>query len=505
MSQETQPLEEPLSERELDVLEQLMSGATNKEIAAILTISPNTVKVHLRNIYSKLNVSSRTEASMMALELGLFAPPGEAEPETPEASAPTAEAVEETADEDTEEAQDTAPAEPLASVANIPTAITPVPPAEQAMPEETAADAGELDAHNGRDWRVWAGGALLLLLVLAGVGYWLSQTPAVTAPTAVVINTPTTTLPTPPARYQESELSEPRWFRSRPLPLELDALALVSNGLNLYQIGGLTETGEPTELVHVYDTSEREWRRLADKPTPVSDTSAAVLLELYVPGGRDATGEPIPTVEVYSPLNDLWRQVADLPQPLAGGLALANNQGIYLFGGWNGTEYVADSYLYDPVSDTWRPLPPMQVPRAQAVGGLIEGRFYVVGGENETGALSACEVFDPANESWSTCADLTVPRRGGGAAVVLNNLYVMGGTAGDSSSSFSEVYNPADEVWRIINQPNEDEEESVGWADPAVASVETRIYVLGGNSAQNFVYLPPIYQTFIPAVGGDGE
>jgi DNA-binding NarL/FixJ family response regulator len=51
-----------LSEREREVLELLTSGLSNKEIAARLTISSNTVKFHLRTIYSKLGVRNRVQA-----------------------------------------------------------------------------------------------------------------------------------------------------------------------------------------------------------------------------------------------------------------------------------------------------------------------------------------------------------------------------------------------------------------------------------------------------------
>jgi LuxR family maltose regulon positive regulatory protein len=67
-----QPLVEPLTNRELDVLEMLEQRLSNKEIAAKLFISPKTVKKHLDNIYGKLNVSSRRQAVEKAVALGIL-------------------------------------------------------------------------------------------------------------------------------------------------------------------------------------------------------------------------------------------------------------------------------------------------------------------------------------------------------------------------------------------------------------------------------------------------
>jgi DNA-binding NarL/FixJ family response regulator len=62
---------EALTGREVEVLTLLARGKSNKEIAAILFISETTVKGHLRNIFTKLNVLSRTEATATALRRGL--------------------------------------------------------------------------------------------------------------------------------------------------------------------------------------------------------------------------------------------------------------------------------------------------------------------------------------------------------------------------------------------------------------------------------------------------
>jgi DNA-binding NarL/FixJ family response regulator len=63
-----------LSEKEVAVLVELCHGRTNKEIAAGLWLSEQTVKFHLRNIYRKLGIKSRTEALRYAYEHDLVAP-----------------------------------------------------------------------------------------------------------------------------------------------------------------------------------------------------------------------------------------------------------------------------------------------------------------------------------------------------------------------------------------------------------------------------------------------
>jgi DNA-binding NarL/FixJ family response regulator len=66
------PLREPLTPREVEVLQLLAKGHTNQQIAKTLVISKGTVKVHVERIIRKLEVSDRTQAAVRAIELGLF-------------------------------------------------------------------------------------------------------------------------------------------------------------------------------------------------------------------------------------------------------------------------------------------------------------------------------------------------------------------------------------------------------------------------------------------------
>ena len=68
----SQELVEPLTNRELDILDLLAQRLSNKEIAEKLFISPTTVKWHLQHIYGKLGVSKRREAVIKARKIGIL-------------------------------------------------------------------------------------------------------------------------------------------------------------------------------------------------------------------------------------------------------------------------------------------------------------------------------------------------------------------------------------------------------------------------------------------------
>ncbi len=441
-------LGESLSERELDVLRAITEGATNKEVAQILTISQNTVKVHLRNMYTKLGVSTRTEAVTAGIQQGLVTLPG-------------AELV---------EPAEMVPAEVDAESNQVVTAVTPRPSRFSLNRTEIALIL-----------------VILVVVVLIGLFGWQN----LSAPDVIT-----------PEPFVEESIGETRWLRNRPMPVGTAGMAVAAVGLEVYEIGGETAVGV-TNAVAAYNITDHVWIEKAAKPTAVSEVTAAVLFgEIYVPGGRLGDGSVTAVVEAYSPANDAWRPVAALPQPVAGGLTLSDGSFLYLFGGWDGAHYLDTAYVYDPGADSWRPLAPMDQPRAFAAGEFVTGHLYVVGG-TDGAELAVCQLYDPVVETWSDCPAMLAPRAGAGAATLLNKLYILGGGLDEIGDvAYSEVYDPVTQIWQVVNTPPLTE--AAPWINLGVTNVETRIYALGGQRGSTFladtlVYSPFVYQTFIPA------
>lgn len=451
-------LGEPLSERELDVLRGLAVGSLNKDIADSLSISPYTVKTHLRNIYAKLGVSTRTEAITVAIQQGLLALPGVDSPEKTE----------------TTTSADTGPAATVTDGPHSSDIPAPAP------------------SHRWRNLSL----ALLLLLALAG-GFvllqWRGNGLAAATATATVMP------------YEEQPIGDTRWLTSRPLPSARTQPAAAAVGLDIYVIGGLGEEGV-LDTVSVFNSRERVWRAAAGKPTAVSATMGDELFgEIYVPGGLVAGEQPTDIVEAYSPTQNAWRRVAPLPQPVAGGVAVAEGGFLYVLGGWNGQQVLDTAYVYDPAGDTWRPLAPLPAPRMNASGDSLTGQIYLVGGSDGLADQSTCFIYSPPDDIWDECPEMLQPRAGAGATVLLNKLYLIGGTS-DSATGIAqgELFDPNTNTWTVLNMPPG----QTPWLEPGVVHVENRVYVMGGRqgdafSDANLVYAPFVYQTFIPAASSD--
>lgn len=438
---------EPLSKRELEIVALVADGLTNREIAARIYLSPNTVKVHLRNIFTKTGVTSRTELTVMAMQEGWIEIPGvivEALAE-PAADEPAAEAP-------------------------------PVPPPSV------------LPAWPRSRWIMLALGLLLALIVLA-----LPQHPAgkaaVPTGSGLVDQREAPIIPAVPAE-------ENGWTELSPLPVRRARMGTTAFQGKIYTIGGVMGEGV-TDRVDIYDIETDAWHSGTPYPVAVANIGIVPIAGgLLVAGGCDAQGRPSSLVHRYDPAEDSWTEIAALPQPLCAYAISAYGGRAYLFGGWNGTAYRAVAYVYDSADDVWQTVTAPTEARGFGAAATLSNRIFYVGGYDDKRESTTCEVYLPEDDHWESCAPMLLPRGGLGLASVGGRLFALGG-GWTSYLGFNERYDPSSNAWMAIKTPVVGE-----WRNLGVAVWDTSLFVVGGwngdymNRVYAFEALP--WRVFIP-------
>ncbi|MBU0493881.1 MAG: LuxR C-terminal-related transcriptional regulator [Chloroflexi bacterium] len=436
----------PLSEREMEIVRLVATGASNRQIARDLYISVNTVKVHLRNIFGKLELNSRTEVAMYAVSQGWVTVGDGQEPGEPDEDAP-----------------------------------------EEVATEEVAPAPAPATASRRRPLFVAAAAAVGLLLVGLLGGTVVSGV----IPLLVAGPTP---LPSPLANGATVTALASRWRARAPLSEPRTGLALAVVGGQFYAVGGETADGVVGAVTR-YDPQSDTWADQAAKPTPVVDVEAAVLGgRIYVPGGRLGTGAVTDRVEVYDPERDRWAAVAPLPAPRSAYALVAFEGRLYLFGGWDGLRFVADTYGYDPARDAWEELTPMPTARGYAGAAVADGKVFVVGGYDGEHDLAINQEYAPSKDngagsvSWTTRAPLPQGRGGAGVVAVADQIHVIGG-GWDAGLVRSVKYNVHQDRWE------EFEPFTTGiWRNMGVGASDTRIYGVGGWDGRSPVATNSEYQ-----------
>jgi DNA-binding CsgD family transcriptional regulator len=433
-----------LSEREREILVLAAKGASNKQIAQELFISTNTVKVHLRHIFNKIGVASRTEAAMFAVGAGLVDPGGAAN-----------------------QAE-----------------ITGIPPG---LPGDS--EGKYLKEKKLRSRRLLLAGAAAgsIIIVLLGLFlFWEWYTGST-------------------GSGSESEAGDfSRWQVKADMLTPRYGMGLTTYANQIFTIAGEKDDGV-TNLVERYDPTIDQWDGLTPKPVPVADVSAvAIGGEIFVPGGRLGTGELSNFFEAYDPEDDLWFEREPLPVPLCAYTLAAFEGSVYMFGGWDGEKFVDSVYVYNPISDGWREQSPMKTARGFAGGAVAGGKIYIIGGINEDGVLDVNEVYQPGQEGeaggpWSTASPLPEPRYAMGVASVADIIHIIGGIGNAEVDLYSLVYFPNSDKWEKFTNPF-----SGTWSNLGLVPLESRLYAMGGVlddsiTKQNLAY-QAIYTVLFPVV-----
>jgi DNA-binding CsgD family transcriptional regulator/N-acetylneuraminic acid mutarotase len=407
-----------LSERELEILKLVATGASNKEIARKLFISLNTVKVHLRNIFTKIGVNTRTEAAMYAVKIGL--------------------------------------------VSTIsPQTITE---ASTISDNETLFKSPMLSRIMGERKRFYIilGTSSILILIFIIISLFYSRGDS--------------GLPDSNA----TQTSDNRWQVLPGLLIPKHGMAVTSFESYIYAIGGESIDGISADI-ESYDPKINHWVSLFPKPTAVTDIQAAIVGGLiYIPGGKLASGKPTDIVEIYDPSINKWSSGKNMPEALSG-YALAVFEGrMYLFGGWNGTNIVNASYVFDPNDNTWTEESPMPTARSFAGAAVVDRKIYVIGGWDGKQALATTEVYQPDStdikSQWSDGISMPSGRYAMGVSCIADIIFLAGGTSAKDDLSLIAL-SQEDSNWRQVESPLQNGETFF-----SVATIGTMMYILGGDT-----------------------
>lgn len=421
MSEERQEL----SPRELEILQLVARGASNKEIAQRLFISTNTVKVHLRNIFSKIGVSSRTEAAMFAVSNRMV-------PGLPEGEA----AMEETS------------------------SIT-----------ASAASSGERASNAFPQW-FWILLVILGAVLIGGIVFIAIRHRADEAqpiPSAFEPPVWEELSPMPTARYsfamaatedyifaiggenadgitsavERYDVQRNRWRRMQPKPTPVSEVQAVIIGGKVFVPGGLLADGSATSIMEVYLPQEDRWIQAADLPQAVSGYALAAFEgKLYLFGGRSGNNF-LKSVYRYDPDLNLWQRLEDLPEPRAYASAVVSAAAIHLLGGFNGHAALDAHEVYQPSLSGegrggWQALTRLPEGRYRMAAVSVADGIYILGGVSQEGQAPEALMYLSQAERWQPFLNpLEVTWEGLNAVAVGTKIYALGGnTAGAARRDF---------------------------------------------------------------------
>lgn len=440
-----------LSDREIEIIKLVATGASNKEIAKELVISPNTVKVHLRNIFSKLGVLSRTEATMTAIRMGLVDSPGTI--------------VQQLEDEE--------------NIQKL---------SEQISQNLLLEKQSEYLKKRNRSIVI---GALMLILVLIGF-----------------ITVREIFFNEPPASAFDPELidqlSSDRWTTIKSLQNGLSNMGFVRYENRFFLFGGEDNEGVQDD-VWIYDIDNDDWSSGEKIPKAIKDIQAITIGEkIYVPGGLNDENVIEDTLWIYNPRSNTWETGMKLPFPISGYASVGFEGKIYLFGGFDGSQYLDSILLYDPEIDKWSVFGTISNPLAYASAAVVGGQIHLFGGKDNKDVLNTHYIYYPQRENsnedpWEISAGLPEPRYGMNSIVLADMVYLAGGKNHNDEYLLPIQYLPPKDSWVEIDSPPVE----IGFA-PAVLPYETRLYVIGGYNSdgysnQSLVY-QAVYTILVPVV-----
>ncbi|MDM8533019.1 kelch repeat-containing protein [Anaerolineales bacterium HSG25] len=460
-----------LSNRELEVLTIVATGASNQQVADKLFLSIHTVKKHMTRIHNRLGVQSRTEATMLALKNGWITLPGH-EKEAKDVTS----SLTDTPDLNGTDTLDAAESRISEAVDEQ---TTEQPESEIELPPEPNMYLVAPSLHYMARWQqIYLFCAIFLTLGLMLFPLWpQSKTEAVYIPLHLKSESIPTVAPTVAPAVPQN------WAYHTELRMPRAQLAVVALDDTLFAIGGSDNQNQATNQVDIYDPTTNQWHDGVPKNEATTYMNAQVISNtIYVPGGCNVDNEALDILEVYNPMSDTWRLGPTLPEPRCAYGSVAYEGELYLFGGWDGQDYTDTIFVFSPISDTWRLLD-SHLPEAKGYLGaaVLNDDIYVVGGYDGQDEFDQTYTFSPQTDEWTEKATMQFPRGSLGLVATSNRLYAIGG-GWEIPVLVSEEYDPATDSWSSFEIPFD-----TAWRDMGIAVIDPQIYALGGWNGEEIM------------------
>lgn len=408
----------PLSERELEILRMVALGATNQQIASKLYISHNTVKVHLRNIFDKLGVQSRTEAVTLAIKEGwievgevAFKPP---EPEVP--PFPRWKKI------------------LLACVTLLALILVALPWLKVTRLEGSSSIL--VDASSPfRPASTMASGRWLLKSFLPAprsrmaVASWENAIFIIGGESGGAVTGEVL------AYYPKDNRWEER--AQKPTPVSNIGAAVLEG--KIYVPGGYTAEGTLTDVLEIYDPAKDTWMKGPSLPVPLCGYAIASYGgKIYIFGGWDGK-KALARAFRYDPEAGIWEELPPMSVPRAFAAAAVLKDRIYVAGGLRGSRELKEVEEFDPNERRWRRRSPMLLGRAGFGMSLVGSWIYAIGGGWKN-YLTFNERYDPAADLWTPFDTPVLGEwRNLGVVAFGNKIYAIGGRSGEPLA-FVEEY-----------------------------------------------------------------
>jgi len=421
-----------LSDREIEVLQLVGQGKSNKEIAVALNISINTVKVHIGNIFQKISVTSRTEATLFAIERGIIKSP---------AAQSTDIGVETT----------TAPTQ-----------------------EEKSTWSSFIRRNH---WIILAIGVLLfagIYLVIARPAFLMapkfpleitqqkweplasmneprgSMAVAIFDGKIIVIGGKSDS-----GVVSSVEMYDPSsniWSALDEKPTAVYDVSATLIGEKIYVPGGVTQDRTLTKVLEVFNPRKNTWERAADLPVAISGYGLASYEgQVYLFGGSDGK-EALDSVLRYDPITDTWHQASPMPTARMYPSVLEDAGKIYVIGGSDGERNFYTNESYSPYAELENENPwQIEADLPQKLSGYTAIKLYdkisVMGGKSSTSGAIDQFHYTVAQDEWQIAninTDSTSTILNATYVLLGEYIYAIGGIAGekylDSVSRYQALF-----------------------------------------------------------------